>query len=395
MRRVLFVFALSICSLVAWAYDFSAVAPSGQTLYYTLTSRFTVEVSGSTNLTGSLTIPSTVDDGNSTYYVTSIGDSAFYNCSELTNVTISNSVTHIGHRAFRGCSGLTTINIPNSVSSLGASAFSGCSSLTTVVIPSSVTSISEAAFYECSGLTSITIPNSVTSIEKSAFFKCSSLTDVTIPNSVTFLGDYAFDRCSSLQHITIPDSVTSIGNYVFYGCVSLTSANIGNSVTSLGHTTFAYCYSLTTLTIGSGLTTINEYAFCDCDHLDTIICNAVTPPTVADTNAFTGVWKGLALIVPGESVGQYQSAYCWQDFFNIIGSSVGIEDLNNEYKVFASNGAIVVSGAEGQALRIYDVQGRLIVSEKAADNKLYDVPTTGVYVVQVGKHRAQKVVVGR
>lgn len=107
------------------------------------------------------------------------------------------------------------------------------------------------------------------------------------------------------------------------------------------------------------------------------------------------MWKRLPLIVPSESVCQYQSAYGWQDFYNIVGSSVGIEDLDNEYKVFATNDAIAVSGAEGQSLRIYDVQGRLIVSEKAADNKLYNVPTTGVYMVQVGKQRAQKVVVGR
>ena len=186
-----------------------------------------------------------------------------------------------------------------------------------------------------------------------------------------------------------------MGEYVFYGCSSLTSMTIPNSVTSIGEGAFYNCKGLTNIIIGSGVTTIKSYAFYDCDHLVAITCYAVEPPTVADTNAFTGVWKGLALIVPGESVSQYQSAYGWQDFYNIIGSPVGIEDLDNEYKVFASNGAIVVSGAEGETLRIYDIQGRLIVSEKAADNKLYNVPTAGVYMVQVGKQRAQKVMVVR
>ena len=115
MRRVLFVFALSICSLVAWAYDFSAVAPTGQTLYYTITSDSTVEVSGDTTLTGSLTIPSTVVNGSTTYSVTSIGDSAFFQCSGLTSVTIPNSVTSLGTAAFNRCSGITAIDIPNSV----------------------------------------------------------------------------------------------------------------------------------------------------------------------------------------------------------------------------------------------------------------------------------------
>ena len=41
--------------------------------------------------------------------VTSIGESAFNNCTGLTSVTIPNSVTNIGDYAFWCCSGLTTI----------------------------------------------------------------------------------------------------------------------------------------------------------------------------------------------------------------------------------------------------------------------------------------------
>ena len=80
MKKIIFLFALSFCALAAWAYDFSAVAPTGQTLYYTITSDSTVEVSGDTTLTGALTIPSTVVNGSTTYSVTSIGDSAFFQC---------------------------------------------------------------------------------------------------------------------------------------------------------------------------------------------------------------------------------------------------------------------------------------------------------------------------
>ena len=58
--------------------------------------------------------------------VTSIGYSAFYNCSGLTSIVIPNSVTSIGDYAFWGCSGLTSITIPNSVTSIGEGAFSGC-----------------------------------------------------------------------------------------------------------------------------------------------------------------------------------------------------------------------------------------------------------------------------
>ena len=90
----------------------------------------------------------TVTGGNILY-------GAFYNCSGLTNITISDSVTSIGGAAFNNCSGLTSVTIGDSVTSIGGSAFFGCSSLTSVTIGDSVTSIGEWAFSGCSSLTSV------------------------------------------------------------------------------------------------------------------------------------------------------------------------------------------------------------------------------------------------
>ena len=104
---------------------------------------------------------------------------AFSWCTELTSVTIPNSVTSIGDSAFSGCSGLTSVTIPNSVTSIGEAAFSGCSELTSITIPSSVTSIDKYVFTDCFELTSITIPNGVTSIGEAAFANCSRLTSIT------------------------------------------------------------------------------------------------------------------------------------------------------------------------------------------------------------------------
>ena len=203
--------------------------------------------------------------------VTSIGSNAFYRCYALTSVTIPNSVTSIGISAFDGCSGLTSVTIPNSVTSIGYSAFNGCSGLTSVTIPNSVTSIGEYAFCRCSGLTSVNIPNSVTSIGSNAFSGCSSLTSVTIPNSVTSIEDRVFSGCSGLTSVTIPNSVTSIGNYAFMDCKALTSINIPNSVTSIGEQAFIFCSGLTSVTMGNSVTSIGNSAFSGCSSLRKVI----------------------------------------------------------------------------------------------------------------------------
>ncbi len=92
---------------------------------------------------GDIVIPETVVYEGVTYSVTSIGDYAFWDCSDLTSVTIPNSVTSIGNWAFSYCSGLTSVTIPNSVTSIGRGAFLLCSGLTSVTLPNSVTSIGE------------------------------------------------------------------------------------------------------------------------------------------------------------------------------------------------------------------------------------------------------------
>ena len=72
---------------------------------------------------------SSVVIGNS---VTSIGDGAFYGCSNLASVTIPNSIKRIGYMAFCTCTGLTSVTIPNNVSSIGDMAFCGCRSLSSI-----------------------------------------------------------------------------------------------------------------------------------------------------------------------------------------------------------------------------------------------------------------------
>ena len=144
------------------------------------------------------------------------------------------NVTDTGEIEITGCyEYVRKVNIPieidgKSVTSIGSSAFYDCTSLTEITIPDSVTSIRECAFYDCTSLTEITIPDSVTSIGSSAFYDCTSLTEITIPDSVTSIGWRAFSYCTSLTEITIPDSVTSIRECAFYDCTSLKNVYISD-----------------------------------------------------------------------------------------------------------------------------------------------------------------------
>ena len=125
-----------------------------------------------------LVIPAVFRDGGTWYRVTNIGVDAFSNCTELTSVTIPDSVVRIRTSAFTACRNMTSVTLPSSVTSIDQGAFLGCSSLTSVVIPNGIMSIDYLVFGDCYNLNSVVIPDSVTRIDASAFTYCSNLTAV-------------------------------------------------------------------------------------------------------------------------------------------------------------------------------------------------------------------------
>ncbi len=202
--------------------------------------------------------------------VASIGMGAFSCCSRLTSVTIPDSVTSIGELAFLSCNSLTSVAIPDSVTSIAPEAFELCENLANVTIGNGVTSISDNMLYCCRNLTNVTIGNRVTSIGAQAFMCCKSLTSVTIPDSVTSIGAQAFMECYGLTSVSIPDSVTSIGDSAFFVCIGLTSVTIPNNVKSIKSWAFAYCTGLTSVTIPDSVTSVGEYAFEGCSKLSDV-----------------------------------------------------------------------------------------------------------------------------
>ena len=258
--------------------------------------------------------------------VTGIGDNAFWNCTQLTGITLPEGLTGIGDSAFLNCAQLTDLILPEGLTSIGDGAFTNCTHLTGITIPAGVAQIGNRSFVDCTGLTSITLPEGVTSIGESAFSGCTgltgihaqadsyaaeyfkddprlvidppvpftveengltftiqadhaeltaadkSLTSVTVPDRiaarpVTAIGQEAFRDCTALTRVTLPESVKSLGIGAFYNCTELTGIKLPAGVKSLGNSAFYGCTQLTDMTIPEGVTSIQKSAFYGCSRL--------------------------------------------------------------------------------------------------------------------------------
>ena len=199
-----------------------------------------------------------------------IPSSACYGATNLTEVVIPNSVTKIDNEAFRGCTKLASVALPNRVTGIGNSAFSGCTSLGAFDIPSAVISIGSNAFYSCAALTEIIVPGGVTSVGDSAFRGCTNLTEVILQEGVVSTGSNTFYGCSALANAVLPSTLRTIGNSAFYNCKNLTSVVMSHNtsddtVASIGSSAFYNCIAMATFDVPlSENVTIGSNAFYNC-----------------------------------------------------------------------------------------------------------------------------------
>lgn len=227
----------------------------------------------------------------------------------------SNANTYVRPRIYR-------IAVGNEIEAFGSYAAQYCYGLERVTIPSGITDIGNGAFHTCTKLKSISLPNGVTNIGEYAFYYCHSLADIDIPNTVTSFGTYAFCDCYSLEGINIPNGVASINDYVFRGCRNMTSVTIPNTVTSIGAGAFYGCYALTSLTIPAGVRTIGDGAFQYCYGISEYHIGATTPPTLAGTQAFSGIAIDCVIYVPRSEdqvvLNRYKTATNWSTYASRI-----------------------------------------------------------------------------
>ena len=253
--------------------------------------------------------------------VTTIGNSAFYNCISLTSIIISESVTSIGNGSFFGCSSLNNLYIPKNVSSIANNSFKGCCNLNSIIVDdaneyynsnndcnclietssktiiigtnnstinSDIRIINDYAFYNCSLLKNIVLPETLTSIGECAFYNCSSIEEIVFPNSLLFVGKNAFNNCSSLNSVVLSKNVNYDNmsyNSMFKSCPLLKTAGPkeGNYNVrfdwedSIPPFAFINCDYLNSITIPDGFKTISALAFLGCSSLKSItLPNSIT-----------------------------------------------------------------------------------------------------------------------
>ena len=342
-----------------------------------------------TKPTGELTIPATVTYGGTTYSVTAIGYRAFFQCSEITSVTIPDSVTKIDVDAFYSCVGLLQLTIGNGVTDIGRYAFEFCEKLQQVTLGNNVVTIGKETFGYCEQLKQISIPESVMSIEETAFDGCSALTAFDVAEGNTaYCSDggilFSKDKTTLVKYpegkpgtsYAIPADVTSISGYAFYGCKTLTAITVPDGVTKIEGWTFAYCWGLTKVTLGSGVTSIGEKAFLYCNSITELTVDATVPPTVEE-NAFYSVSKNISVYVPKESLAAYKAADGWKEFTNLQAiSTTGLQTPAMPESIRIYNGTL--HNPQQLHLTLYDMQGRQVYSGTDATVS----QPAGVYVVR-------------
>jgi hypothetical protein len=275
--------------------------------------------------------------------VTSIGDSAFYNCLNLYQINIPSNVTSIGNGVFAGCWVLKDLTIPSSVTNIGDHAFGGCGGLKDLTIPSSVTNIGDSAFYDCKNL-DLVINNTERNVTvgRNAFEGCKSVTweipdkestglqfEVSGTTATVVKGDYSkLDSAFIPSKVKIDGSVytvTGIANNAFSNYKNLTYVKVSEGVTNMGIATFSYCENLESVVLGEGIEKISSSLFNGCASLSDI--NIPASVTEIDGSAFEGCTSLASIDIPANVTNIVE--YAFYGCKNL--ASINVDDKNTTY----------------------------------------------------------------
>ena len=269
-----------------------------------------------------VTIPEKNPDGDT---VIGIGDHAFENCFDLTEISLPDSVTAIGEQAFRNCSSLKSIVLPEGVAKLGDGAFEGCLKLETVTLSKDLQSVPAKCFRNCASLTGIALHDRISFIGEEAFYNCTTLGEVSMAG-VTYVGKSAFERCLELKEIVFPATIRQIDAHAFRNCPglrsvsfsavedpqsqtvigeaafknnrSLVSVQLSDAIVQIGDSAFEKCEAVEELTLPTDLTAIGMGTFRDCSALKKLNIGEDSALKTIGDSAFAGCLSLESLALP-------------------------------------------------------------------------------------------------
>lgn len=188
----------------------------------------------------------------------------------IDSVFFAENVREIPDGLLRGRN-LSFVAFSDSLESIGDYAFEGSGM---GVFPSMVSSIGDYAFANCTNLSdTLVIPENIQTIGEGVFSGCNNLAGVSLYNTMTTIPDYCFENCSGMGgQLVLPQSITHIGERAFRNCGVTGRLTIPGSIVNIGDSAFAGCSNLTdTLVIPFVMTTIGDGVFKRCSQIPEVV----------------------------------------------------------------------------------------------------------------------------
>ena len=304
----------------------------------------------------------------------------------VNHVVLPDAITHIGNVAFADCANLTNILIPSSVTSIGDGAFSW-TGLQSVTIPASVTDLGEQVFETCNNLHTILYegtPNSISNQTVHPFIGCVHLDTIITPAALWHCttadpmleARYGVPHKARYIEVTNGELTKQAMKYIAKnsGTVEVLDLSAATNTTlPLGALLNNYrlstlylpeqievipemlaegCYNLLEILIPANVTEIGNYAFAGCTNVWRMTVEAVLPPKVYD-KTFDGIDRSISLIVPAGSEELYRQAEYWKEFF--IENTNSQSPKSNCQKILHEDHILILR--EG---KVYTTMGQLV-----------------------------------
>ncbi len=256
-----------------------------------------VSVSKAYNLSGNVTIPSTINNSGVTYTVTYIGEEAFSGCSNLKKLIVPNTIQGVGYHAFEGCT--LTYNTFDNALYLGNTESryvilikAKSTGIKSCILSSDCKCIYENAFSGCKALSYNEYDNAQYLGTAENPYMCliqakpqsttgsrpeSNITSCTVHHDCKFIagtvggatyGAAAFSACQQLKSVIIPEGLVSIGVAAFEHCYNLDLICVPNTVTNIGAWAFATIGPDNTdckVLIHESVNSVGQQAFLGCE----------------------------------------------------------------------------------------------------------------------------------